>query len=98
MSTVPLHEVQARLLPCMLRSEMLNPACAGWQCSGAAKSAQARPRSERASDVGYCVGWCCASRSSLSMCIRVVLPALSRPRNRILAFLFAAQAGHAAAR
>lgn len=44
----------------------------------------------RTSDVGYCVGWCCASRSSLSMCIRVVLPALSRPRNRIFAFLFAA--------
>lgn len=42
------------------------------------------------SDVGYCVGWCCASRSSFSMCISVVLPALSRPRNRILAFLFAA--------
>ena len=29
--------------------------------------------------MGYCVGWCCANRSSFSMCIRVVLPALSRP-------------------
>lgn len=33
----------------------------------------------RTSEVGYCVGWCCASLSSLSMCISVVLPALSRP-------------------
>jgi len=33
----------------------------------------------RTSEVGYCVGWCCARRSSLSMCISVVLPALSRP-------------------
>jgi len=33
----------------------------------------------RTSDVGYCVGWCCASRSSFNMCISVVLPALSRP-------------------
>ena len=49
------------------------------------------PTSGRASDVGYCVGWCCASRSSFSMCMSVVLPALSRPRNRILAFLLAAQ-------
>ena len=31
------------------------------------------------SDVGYWVGWCWARRSSFSMCIRVVLPALSRP-------------------
>lgn len=51
---------------------------------------QPRPPSpplERTSDVGYCVGWCCAKRSSLSMCISVVFPALSRPRNKILAFL-----------
>jgi len=33
----------------------------------------------RTSDVGYCVGWCCASRSSFSMCISVVFPALSSP-------------------
>ncbi len=31
------------------------------------------------SDVGYCVGWCWASRSSFSICISVVFPALSRP-------------------
>mmetsp|Transcript_45794 Transcript_45794/g.145991 ORF Transcript_45794/g.145991 Transcript_45794/m.145991 type:complete len:206 (+) Transcript_45794:180-797(+) len=31
------------------------------------------------SDVGYWVGWCCARRSSLSMCISVVFPALSSP-------------------
>ena len=31
------------------------------------------------SEVGYCVGWCCASLSSFNMCMRVVLPALSSP-------------------
>ena len=31
------------------------------------------------SAVGCCVGACCARRSSLSMCISVVLPALSSP-------------------
>jgi len=39
--------------------------------------------------LGCCVGLCCDRRSSLSMCSSVVLPALSRPRKRILAFLCA---------
>ena len=39
--------------------------------------------------LGCCVGLCCERRSSLSMCSSVVLPALSRPRKRILAFLLA---------
>jgi len=39
--------------------------------------------------LGCCVGLCCDRRSSFSMCSSVVFPALSRPRNRILAFLLA---------
>jgi hypothetical protein len=34
---------------------------------------------DNSSLVGYCVGWCCANRSSFSMCINVVFPALSNP-------------------
>ena len=37
---------------------------------------------------GCVVGWCTESLSCVSMCISVVLPALSRPRNRILAFFW----------
>eukprot|EP01043_Picozoa_sp_COSAG02_P072524 COSAG02_NODE_13701_length_1359_cov_2.315079_2_plen_193_part_00 len=48
------------------------------------------------SDVlGCCVGLCCAMRSSFSRCKSVVLPALSRPRNKIFAFLCARPAEHA---
>jgi hypothetical protein len=39
--------------------------------------------------LGCWVGLCCAMRSSLRRCRSVVLPALSRPRNKILAFLCA---------
>jgi hypothetical protein len=40
------------------------------------------------SEVGWSVGLRTAMRSFLSMCRSVVLPALSRPRNKSLAFLF----------
>ena len=46
---------------------------------GGGAALRLRGRRDRTSEVGYCVGWCCARRSSLSMCISVVLPALSRP-------------------
>ena len=45
------------------------------------------PPPPRAPLTGCCVGTCEPMRSCLSMCSSVVLPALSRPRNRILASL-----------
>lgn len=50
-----------------------------------------RKKSRRAASacvLGLRVGLCCTRRLSRSMCSNVVLPALSRPRKRILASLF----------